>query len=135
MRATCIAILKLFQSISLIIKMSKILSVVSHPASITSFHVGRNIFLGTLFLGTLSELRPLVWCDIPRVTHTHIYTKLWAGCNQGRTQGEGGCLAPTPNQTPQHRNLKNTDFVDKIILNILRDLPFRRNQPLESADG
>jgi hypothetical protein len=29
----------------------------------------------------------------------------------------------------------STDFVDAIILNVSRDLPFSRNQPLQSADN
>jgi hypothetical protein len=37
-------------------------------------------------------------------------------------------------QTPQNRNLKNTDFVDIVISEISRDFPFSRNQPLKSAD-
>jgi len=39
-----------------------------------------------------------------------------------------GCN-PVPNQ-----NLKNTDFVEMMILNILHDLCFSQNQPLEMAD-
>jgi hypothetical protein len=55
---------------------------------------------------------------------------------QGRTTGTGGCRAaasPPPPQTPQNRDLKNTDFID-IISKDLRDLPFRRNQLPKSAD-
>ena len=29
-----------------------------------------------------------------------------------------------------NRNLQNTDFVDRMILNVLRDLPFIQNEPL-----
>jgi hypothetical protein len=43
------------------------------------------------------------------------------------TQG-GGAVGP-PN-----RNLKNTYFVETMITNVLRDLPFSGNQPLKSAD-
>jgi hypothetical protein len=42
-----------------------------------------------------------------------------------------GC---SPAQTPQNRNLKNTDFVDIMISKALRDFPFSQNQPLKSAD-
>jgi hypothetical protein len=51
---------------------------------------------------------------------------------QGRTQG-GGCRAAAP-QTPQNRNLKNTDFVDIVVSKVLRNFPFSGNQPLKSAD-
>ena len=48
---------------------------------------------------------------------------------QGRTQGgvPGCSLLPS-------RNLKNTDFVDTVTLNVLCDSPFSRNQPLKSVD-
>jgi hypothetical protein len=49
---------------------------------------------------------------------------------QGHIQ-VGGCQAGAP--PPPNRNLKNTDFVD-MTSKVLRDLPFRRNQPLKSAD-
>jgi len=39
-----------------------------------------------------------------------------------------GCN-PVPNQ-----NFKNIDFVEMMRLNILHDLGFRQNQPLEMAD-
>jgi len=42
--------------------------------------------------------------------------------------GGGGGL-----QTNTNRNLKTTDFVDMMILNVLRDTPFSRNQPLKLA--
>jgi hypothetical protein len=29
---------------------------------------------------------------------------------------------------------KNIDFVDKMVLNVLHDLPFNQNQPMKSAD-
>jgi hypothetical protein len=45
----------------------------------------------------------------------------------------GACRAAAP-QTPQNRNLENTDLVDTVISKVLRDLPFSRNQPLKSAD-
>jgi hypothetical protein len=37
-------------------------------------------------------------------------------------------------QAPRNRNLKNTDFVDIMISEVLRDLPFSQNHPLKSAD-
>jgi hypothetical protein len=49
---------------------------------------------------------------------------------QERTQGkDDGCSAH------QNRSLKNIDFVDKIILNVINDLhlPFSHYQPLKSA--
>jgi hypothetical protein len=42
----------------------------------------------------------------------------------------GGCRAAAP---PKPK-FKNTDFVDIMISKVLRDFPFRRNQPLKSAD-
>ena len=43
--------------------------------------------------------------------------------------GWGVCRATAPNW-----NFKNTDFVDTMMLNVLRDLPISQNQPLKSAD-
>jgi len=49
-----------------------------------------------------------------------------------RTQRQG-CRS-CRQKTPQNRNLKKpTDFVDTIS-EVLRDLPFSRNQTLKSAD-
>jgi hypothetical protein len=48
-------------------------------------------------------------------------------------RGKEGCRAAAP-KTPQNRNLRNTDFVDIMIPNVLRDISFSRNQPLKSAD-
>jgi hypothetical protein len=50
----------------------------------------------------------------------------------GHTQG-GGVPGFSP-QTPENQNLKNTDLVDIMISNVLRDLLFSRNQPLKSTD-
>jgi hypothetical protein len=44
----------------------------------------------------------------------------------------GGCRAAAP-QTPQKLNFK-IDFIDIMVSEVLRDLPFSRNQPLKSAD-
>jgi len=46
---------------------------------------------------------------------------------QGLTRGGGG-----PHKK-KNQNLKTTDFVDMMILNVLRDTPFSRNQPLKFA--
>ena len=46
---------------------------------------------------------------------------------------KGGGL-PDCNPPPSNRNLRNTDFVDIKLLNVLRDLPFSRNQILKSPD-
>jgi hypothetical protein len=35
---------------------------------------------------------------------------------------------------PPSQNLKNTDFVDMMLSNVLYDLPLNQNQPLKSAD-
>jgi hypothetical protein len=45
----------------------------------------------------------------------------------------GGFPAAAP-QTTENWNLRNTDFVDLVISEVLRDFPFSRNQPLKSAD-
>jgi hypothetical protein len=45
----------------------------------------------------------------------------------------GGCRATAPSQTQQNWNLKNTDFMDIMISNVLCDLPSSWNQPLKSA--
>jgi hypothetical protein len=48
---------------------------------------------------------------------------------RARLRGSAGLQ---PSQTPQNRDLK-TDFVDTMISEVLRELPFSRNQPLKSA--
>jgi hypothetical protein len=53
---------------------------------------------------------------------------------QKKARGAPGGAATAPPQTPENRNLKNTDFVDIMISKVLRDLPFSRNQPLISVD-
>jgi hypothetical protein len=65
---------------------------------------------------------------------------------QSNGQEYAGLLIPAPKtwahprggtaslQPPSTLNLKNTDFVDIMVLNVLRDLPMGRNQPLKSAD-
>jgi hypothetical protein len=53
--------------------------------------------------------------------------------DQGPTQGGGGGGSAAWLYTRPNRNLK-TDFEGLIILNVLRDFPFRWNQPLKSAD-
>jgi hypothetical protein len=35
---------------------------------------------------------------------------------------------------PQNINIRNTDFVDPMISNVLRELPLIRNQPRKPAD-
>jgi hypothetical protein len=50
----------------------------------------------------------------------------------GNDRGLPGCSPPP--QTPQNRNLKNTDFVDIMKSKVLRDFPFSQNQSLKSAD-
>jgi hypothetical protein len=42
-------------------------------------------------------------------------------------------LLPPPPPHPQ-KQIKNTDFVDITISQVLRDFPFSQNQPLKSAD-
>jgi hypothetical protein len=46
---------------------------------------------------------------------------------------KAGCRAATP-QTPHNWNLRNTNFVDIMISEVLRDFPFSQNQPLMVAD-
>jgi hypothetical protein len=48
----------------------------------------------------------------------------------------GGCRAAAVPETPPPQNwkVKNTDFIDIMISKVLFDLPFRRSQPLKSAD-
>jgi hypothetical protein len=52
------------------------------------------------------------------------FVSLLSSLKQGRSQGGEGCRAAAPLQTPENRNLKNTDFVDIMISKYLRDLPF-----------
>jgi len=54
-----------------------------------------------------------------------------------RTQGWGwrGCCRDQRTSPPlRNLNVKDTSFVDTMVYNVLLDLPFRRNQPLKSAD-
>jgi hypothetical protein len=44
-----------------------------------------------------------------------------------------GCWAAA-NPPPKKQNLKNADFVDEMVLKVLRDLRFGLNQPVKSAD-
>jgi hypothetical protein len=48
-----------------------------------------------------------------------------------RAQGGVAAGLQLPTQTPQNRNLKNTDFVDIVVSKVFRDLPFSRNQSLK----
>jgi len=50
----------------------------------------------------------------------------------GAPKGVGCRVAASRPQTPQNRFKKKN--VDTIVLNVLRDLPFSRNEPLKSAD-
>jgi len=53
----------------------------------------------------------------------------------GRTPGGAGATGlQTPPQTHKSRNIRNTDFIRTIVSNVLRDSPFRRNQPPKSDD-
>jgi hypothetical protein len=42
-------------------------------------------------------------------------------------------LQPTPPKPPKMRT-KNTDFIDIVVSEVLRDFSFSRNQPLKLAD-
>jgi hypothetical protein len=55
---------------------------------------------------------------------------------QGHNQrgGFGGAVGLQPPETTQNQNSKNTDSVHTAISEVLRDVPFSRNQPLKSAD-
>jgi hypothetical protein len=57
-------------------------------------------------------------------------------CVLDRHAPKGGKGLPSCSPPPPQMEIKtkNTDFVDTIISNVLRDLPFSRNQPLKSAD-
>jgi hypothetical protein len=50
----------------------------------------------------------------------------------GAPYGGGGRRAAPPPAQSEIKN--NTDFVDTVISEVLRDLRFRLNQPLKSAD-
>jgi hypothetical protein len=54
----------------------------------------------------------------------------------GRTQGKAAALQPTTPSPPPKKNpnVKDTCFLDTILSNNRRDLPFSRHQPLKSAD-
>jgi hypothetical protein len=73
-------------------------------------------------------------CDcLKRVVHiatTALLSVILRYEQQGRAQG-GAAAWPAH---PQSRDLKNRDFVDIMISEASRDLPFSRNQPLKSAD-
>ena len=53
--------------------------------------------------------------------------------NNGHTQA-GGRGLPLCSRTPRNLSLKNTDFVDMMILKNVCDLLFTQNQPMKSAD-
>jgi hypothetical protein len=59
-----------------------------------------------------------------------------AGWQLCATRGapKGGAATWLSPQTPQNRNLKNTDFIDIMISKVLRYFAFSQNQPLKSAD-
>jgi hypothetical protein len=76
----------------------------------------------------------LVHCPASQIIfstgHYRLYERIhWI---KGASKGSAGLQ---PLQTPQNPNLKNTDLVDIMISKVLRDFPFSRNQPLESADA
>jgi len=64
-----------------------------------------------------------------------IYPKLGQKCStqQFRNQAGGGGGGLLGCSTP-NRNLRNAVFLDTMILNVLCDLLFSRNQPTNSAD-
>jgi hypothetical protein len=55
-----------------------------------------------------------------------------ASVNAAGTHQRGG--GAQPSKTPRNRNLNSTDFVDTMITDVLRDLPFSRIHALKSAD-
>jgi len=59
----------------------------------------------------------------------------WSGAGQLPAHHRRGerCRAAAP-PSLQKRNFKNTDFADTIKIKVLRDLRFRLNQPLKSAN-
>jgi hypothetical protein len=67
--------------------------------------------------------------DWNRMEQISISQCWWPGAHP---RGEAAGMQPP--QTPQNRHLKNTDFVDVMISNVLCDFPFSRNRPLKSAD-
>jgi len=62
-------------------------------------------------------------------TLASVFCKIF-NCSRGAPEEEGGL----PGATSPNQNLKNIDFVDKLISNILCNLPFIQYQPLISAD-
>jgi hypothetical protein len=50
------------------------------------------------------------------------------GCTQERRRLLPGC------RTPKNLNLKNKDFLETMISDFVRDLPFNQNQILKTAD-
>jgi hypothetical protein len=53
--------------------------------------------------------------------------------NNGHTKA-GGRGLPLCSRTPSNLSLKNTDFVNIMILKNVCDLLFTQNQPMKSAD-
>jgi hypothetical protein len=53
--------------------------------------------------------------------------------NKAGVHLRGGVLQPG-SSTPKNRNLKKIYFVDAMTCNVLRDLPFSRNDPLKLSD-
>jgi hypothetical protein len=70
------------------------------------------------------HLRLALVCLIP----TPLFSVFFRFYQARRQRGAAGLYSP------HITLLKTTDFVDTMITNVLRDLPFSRNQPLKSAD-
>jgi len=82
-------------------------------------------------LSHITQVRNLLLLVIagPQTTMLQFTSSLY---NRGLTKGArlSGCRP----QTPQNRNFEDKDYVDTMLSEVLRDLPFSRNQPLKSAD-
>jgi hypothetical protein len=55
----------------------------------------------------------------------------WSTYKQAGAHQNGGLRSAA---SPKLNIKKNTDFVDMMISNVLRNLPYSQNQPLKSAD-
>jgi hypothetical protein len=61
-------------------------------------------------------------------------TRLCDGCKDAHYEGTPKGAVGLQASHTQKLKIKKPDFVDIMILNVLRDFPFNRNQPLKLAD-
>ena len=87
----------------------------------------------------MHERMTAIVCEVAngfRQYHRFREQRIGAGCSVRCAPGRVGTAAGLQPPPPQKKKIeiKKKSCVDTIISNVLRDLPFNRNQPLKSAD-